>query len=197
MSAKLTDEATRPRSDCSWPQLFTSRRQLNNRSRRTENVPFIEYLITPVEEAEAGDNNEGDDDEDNGDNMDDEEDPEIDCGEYEDDDSDKDQSNVRRFMVGDENLMSRDQVDLVASFCESAGVEPDGKPSAMLDERCRGSIITEKRGLPRPYLGPLTSQQLRERLSRKVILADDAVDKPAHQVYSGSERTQKKISILR
>ena len=165
MSVKLPQEASRHRSDCSWPHLFTSRRQLNHRSRKTENVPFIEYLVRPLEGAEVGDS---DDDEDEG--VEDDVDAQSNYGEPEDDDSYSELSNVRRFMIGDDISMSRDQVDLVASFCETSGVEPDQKPVAMLDERCRGSAISDKRGLSRLYPGPLTCQQLRERLSKKVRL---------------------------
>ena len=167
MSVKLSKEASHHRSACSWPELFTSRRQLNHRSRKTENVPFIEYLVRPLEWAEVGDSDE---DEEMSDKDEDEEDAQSNYGEYGDGDSYSEQSPVRRFMMGDDISMSRDQVDLVASFCETSGSEPDGKPIAMLDERCRGSIISDKRGLPRPYPGPLTYQQLREHLSRKVRL---------------------------
>lgn len=158
-----SESIARQRGDCSWPELFTSRRQLNCRSLRTENLPFLEYLVRPLEGAEEDDS---DDDEDEGDH----EDARSDDGENDDGGCYDEQSNVRRFMMGDDISMSRAQVGLVANFCETSGLEPDEKPMAMLDERCTGSIINDKRGLSRPYPGPLTCQQLRKRLSRKVSL---------------------------
>ncbi|KAH6714526.1 hypothetical protein BKA61DRAFT_440468, partial [Leptodontidium sp. MPI-SDFR-AT-0119] len=83
-----------------------------------------------------------------------------------------------RFMIGmvgeDDSLMSRDQVDLVASFCEKSKAETNEKEKrklvALLDERCMDGTMTDKRGFYRPYQGPLTCQELRERLSRKASL---------------------------
>lgn len=175
MTAKVPEGIPRQHWHCIWPQLFTARRKFNHRSRETENVPFIEYLATIFEEADEdeGDGDEGDEDEGDEDEIEDEDD--VPSDEDEDAESCNEQSNVRCFMIGmvgeDDNLMSRDQVDLVASFCEKSKVETNEREKkkhvALLDERCMGGTKTGKRGFYRPYPGPLTCQGLRERLSRK------------------------------
>jgi len=41
---------------------------------------------------------------------------------------------------------------------------------ALLDERNNSGNLSMARGTSRPYLGPLSSEQLRDALSRKVII---------------------------
>ncbi|KAG4428670.1 hypothetical protein IFR05_015849 [Cadophora sp. M221] len=136
MSAKTPQGIPRQHWHCIWPQLFTARRKFNHLSRETENLPFIEYLARLLEKADeqAGEEDSDEDEIEDGDHV-------PSDGE-EDDESCDEQSNVRRFMIGmkgeDDNLASRDQVDLVASFCEEsveANEREKRKPVALLDER--------------------------------------------------------------
>ncbi|KAH7403912.1 hypothetical protein BKA64DRAFT_463174 [Cadophora sp. MPI-SDFR-AT-0126] len=168
MSAKVREVIPLQRWHCSWPQLFTTRRPFNHRSRETENRPFLEYMVRP---SEGTDEDDSDEDDSNEDELEDKDD---------DIESFNDQSDVRRFMVGmlgeDDELESRDQVDLVANFCDKSKAETHARETtkhvALLDERCMENTITDKRGSYRPYLGPLTCEKLRDRLSRKRFRVD-------------------------
>lgn len=155
----------------SWPQEFITRRKFN---RQAENQPYIEFLQTPFcdsdEDEDDGDDDVGDDD----------------CsGEDEDevgghgDKSENINENVRRFMrgmTGDEDtLQYRDQVEQVASFCEQESLEVETRTTgrnrkvvALLDDRNDRGTIVMKQGDCRPYLGPLTSQELGKELSKPV-----------------------------
>ncbi|KAH7333039.1 hypothetical protein BKA65DRAFT_564042 [Rhexocercosporidium sp. MPI-PUGE-AT-0058] len=133
MAARIPEGIPRQHWHCIWPQLFTARREFNDRSRETENLPFIEFLAKLFEGADEDD---GDEDE-----IEDEDD--VPSDEDEDAESSDEQSDVRRFMMGmvgeEDNLGSRDQVDLVASFCEKSKAatneREERKPVALLDER--------------------------------------------------------------
>ncbi|KAH9211668.1 hypothetical protein DL95DRAFT_510900 [Leptodontidium sp. 2 PMI_412] len=133
MAAKIPEGIPRQHWHCTWPQLFTTRRIFNHRTRETENLPFIEFLVKP---SEGADEDDGDEDE-----IEDEDD--VPSDEDEDAEFCDEQSNVRRFMMGmvgeEDNLGSRDQVDLVASFCErskaATNEREERKPVALLDER--------------------------------------------------------------
>jgi hypothetical protein len=78
-------------------------------------------------------------------------------------------SAVRTFMkgmVGDEDrLQYRDQVELVATFCEQPTFRESGKCVALLDDRNDGGIVFEEKQ------GPLDSVQLRGKLSTKVAIS--------------------------
>jgi hypothetical protein len=162
-----------------WPEKFTKQRPFN---RPAENQPYIEFLRTPKfdgEEDEFEVSNE--DEEEEEDDVSSE--PED---EYQNDDKGSEScdetSDVRLFMKGmtgdEDGLKYRDQVDQVASFCERLSLmksetktEENRKHVALLDERNIGGTIADKKGHCRPYPGPLTSHELRERLSRKVAQA--------------------------
>jgi hypothetical protein len=137
------------------------------------------------------DDNDEDDDDDESDHSSDDEDEASEWisdqptyGEKEDEASN--QSNVRRFMKGlgeKDTLSYPDQIEVVVSFCEQAcnkvvetdNVGRDTKSVALLDDRTRGATnrsdtFPVKQGQQsRQYMGPLTAQQLREELSKKVI----------------------------
>lgn len=203
MDANVPPGFPHRRWDCSWPQLFTERRPFNHWSRKTENVPFIEYLAGIGEEvvedaADEHHNYDGcDEDDDQVEGQDEAAHGEEDGGHLE---YGNEEDDVRRFMIGaDDILISRDQVDLVANFCEKSKDNPHleeaRKHVALLDERCLHDAISDRRGLHRPYLGPLTTQQLSERMSRKVssicALNQNQKECPAHDFNSDSRPTQK------
>ncbi|KAH6720868.1 hypothetical protein BKA61DRAFT_668764 [Leptodontidium sp. MPI-SDFR-AT-0119] len=180
MAAKVPGGIPRQHWHCIWPPLFTARRKFNDRSRETENLPFIEYLATIFEEADEdeGDGDEGDEDE-----IEDEDDVPSDEDEDEDAESCNEQSNVRCFMIGmvgeDDNLMSRDQVDLVASFCEKSKVETNEREKkkhvALLDERCMGGAGTGKRRF-RPSEIDLATHALEDEqhdAARRIVFVTD------------------------
>ncbi|PVH77592.1 hypothetical protein DL98DRAFT_266334 [Cadophora sp. DSE1049] len=206
MSTKLPEGIPRQHWHCSWPQLFTARRPFNHRSRETENLPFIEYLVKPSEEADEDDGEEYGSNEDGGneDEIDDEDDVPSDEDEDEDAESCSEQSDVRRFMIGMvgevDRLMSRDQLDLVASFCEESKTETNEsekrKPVALLDERCMDGTMSDKRGFYRPYPGPLTCQELRERLGRKRFRADPVKDPATHAIEDEQHDAARRIVFI-
>jgi hypothetical protein len=87
-------------------------------------------------------------------------------------------STVRLFMegVGEELLPYHDQVDVVAGFCEMDRTIPDNtrrdnpveSSVVLLGESDRAEKAHSKYGQFRRYRGPMTSQQLKSELSRKV-----------------------------
>ena len=169
-----------------WPRIFAERRTFN---REAENQTYIEWLQTQKWVGE--DDEYGEDDEDEDDLSGDDENGSV-LSEQEEkvekDDQDGEAKNrpseVRIFMTGltgdEDALPYRDQVEEVASFCEQAkvrdvGEKPieGGKNKVLLDDRnIRDTILVNKGLSPpgecRPYLGPLTSQQLEEELRKKV-----------------------------
>lgn len=164
----------------SWPQLFTTRRQF---SRQAENQTYLEWLNNRFGDG----NDDGDEDETSELSSKDEDDDMEVCtnvmaGSREETKVRPQNSIVRRFMegmVGEKDLLLyRDQVDVVSYFCEQAGFKKgetrspseDRKVVALLDERNNSGNLSMACGASRPYLGPLTSEQLRDALSRKVII---------------------------
>jgi hypothetical protein len=168
MLSHTDEESPRQQLRCHWPQLFTERR---NFSRQAENEPYIEWLKASFDNSERYSNES--------DYLSDGEDLSSESN-YEEDEEDKErgdcspETDVRLFMngmVGDSLMQYRDQVDLVAKFCEQAKfkrVKTD-KAVALLDERSNSGDVFGNRGRCRPYLGPLTAQQLKTELSKKVF----------------------------
>jgi hypothetical protein len=165
-----------------WPHEFTKRRRFNSQA---ENRPYLEWLS--VESF--------DDSEEENDDSDHSIDVEDDASEWisdqptydEEEDGANNQSNVRRFMKGvageEDTLSYPDQVEVVASFCEqdcNKGVKTntvgrDTKSVVLLHDRTTsaasksGTFHVKQGHRCLPYLGPLTAQQLREELSKKVV----------------------------
>jgi hypothetical protein len=170
---------------CYWPLEFTNRRQFD---RKAENQTYIEFLQTRFDDGDDDEDDDDDDDVGNSSEDEDEVDGHRDESENKDENRNDDKegeaynghSNVRLFMrgmTGDEDtLQYRDQVEQVASFFEQAsrrdfetgGTCKNEKRVSLLDDRNDGGTILEKEGHCRPCRGPLTSQRLREALSRKV-----------------------------
>jgi hypothetical protein len=183
-----TNEDSPPRSLCrSWPlERFKIRRKFD---REAENQPYIEWLQDSFDKGDENSEDDEDEDDDDGDDASTEENnPEDDVDELGDqvelkcanESEDKKTEAftrlniLRRFMKGmpeDEDRLSRDQVDVVSGFYEQGTSKEEAeKPVALLDDRKYGGTITVKRKHRRPYLGPLTSQQLRDELSKKVTV---------------------------
>ena len=169
----------------SWPQEFKCRREL---AREGENKTYLEFLRSANkyendrayegEEEEEGESEEEDDEDDDGENMSQE-------GYEAEEDVEKDEckveggySKIRQFMKGgigdDQMLQYPNQIEQVAGFCDRNAVESEERV-ALLDDRSNGSYdggdggsLSEMQGDRRPYLGPLTAQELAVELSRKV-----------------------------
>jgi hypothetical protein len=174
---------------CYWPLEFTKRRRFN---RQAENQTYIEWLQTKYndgdddgdEEEEEEEKEDVDGSSENEDKVDGHRDKIENKDENRNDDRDPEacngHSNVEIFMIGmdgDENtLQYGDQVEQVAGFYKQASftdleTRTTGKTRksvALLDDRNDGGANPVKQGHCRPYLGPLTSQQLGKELSRKV-----------------------------
>jgi hypothetical protein len=151
-----------------WPQQFTERQKFTP---ETENKSYIEFLQAQ-DVDEVGEEGKGD---------------EIGSGEdinrdgsradtyigQNGHDTIKGYSTVRLFMRGtlDENHMRQysDQVEQVVGFCDQNVADPR-KRAALLDDRTNGGYSFGFQGYRRPYLGPLTAQQLWVELSKKVSL---------------------------
>jgi hypothetical protein len=162
-----------------WPHEFTKRRKFD---RQAENTPYLEWLSGFFE---SFDDSDGDnDDSDHSSKIEDEASEWISNHPTYDEEEDEasNVSNVRRFMFGLDGEEDP-QFEVVASFCERAcnkrvatdTVGRDTKSVALLDDRTtsatnRSGTFPVKQGDQRwPYLGPLTAQQLREKLSKKVV----------------------------
>lgn len=188
MSSETHEESHFQSLRCYWPEKFTKRRKFD---RRTENEPYIDYLRT---QFLYGEEDEHEDDVSSSENEDDssnEPEEEVERHQHKSDDQGENQnidkdteacnlhSDIRAFMTGDvgdeDALENHDQVDVVASFCEEASfMESETKPGqdrkcvALLDDRNIDGTIADKKGQCRSYSGPLTSHQLREKLSKNV-----------------------------
>jgi hypothetical protein len=180
-----TNEGSPHRSLCrSWPlQDFNKHRTFD---REAENQPYIDWLQDSFDKGvENSEDDEDDEDEDDdasteGNDLRDEVDGQGDEIEMKDENVSEDRKTdaygqlgiVRRFMEGmpgDEDRLSRDQVDVVSGFHERGTTrEESEKFVALLDERKHDGNVLVKRKHRRRYLGPLTSQQLRRELSKKV-----------------------------
>ena len=165
-----------------WPHEFTQQRQYN---RPEENKSYLEWINNWVYDSDrSGFENGGEESEDE--DEDEEEDGDRD-GVIDDeqqkigvnenatnqeqkvDKSDGCNGKVRTFMAGagwDDLYMQHDQVELVAGFCEHAPSE-DAAPVALIDDR--NSVSNARVDCSRPYLGPLTPEQLRDELGKQVI----------------------------
>jgi hypothetical protein len=183
MPAESGKESPHEALQCCWPVEFTKRREFD---RQAENQAYIDFLkvdfddgeeaedeghLPSDEEEEEEDNDSGGEDsafesEDEAEN----DDPEA-CNRY---------SNVRLFMQGTardrEKSGPLDQFTTVAEFCKLASLNlktkpgQNMKPIALLDDRnMGGSVVDGNKGNCRPYPGPLTTERLRQELSRKVI----------------------------
>lgn len=170
----------------SWPQLFTTRRQFD---RQAENQPYLEWLTNRFGDGydDNEDSDQASDDEDETSEMSSKEEDGVEVcnqgtvGSKEEVTVRDPASPVRRFMegmVGNEDLLPyRDQVEVVSTFCEQAGYKEcetqspskDKKVVALLDERNNSGALPTTRGNSRTYLGPLTAQQLKDALSKKVV----------------------------
>jgi hypothetical protein len=182
----------RPLQSC-WPDKFTKRRPFD---RPAENQPYIEYLRTPKfigEEDEADVSSEEDEEDDVSNENEDEVEGYREKVENEDEyrnenkgaESCNGYGDVRLFMTGatrdEETLKYCDQVEEVASFCEQTSVrELERKTGqyrkrvALLDDRNVCGTVSGNQGHCqctghcRPYLGPMTPQQLVKELKKKV-----------------------------
>ena len=148
----------------SWPSEFRTRRTMFNRE--SENLPYVDLIkgITDGSYEDDCDSDSSDEEDGSLNNL-------IEHVDY---------TNVRRFMeeFGNRHELPRyhDQVEQVARFCEQAGFNAcetrntykKEKNVALLDERANIDTDAMIQGHCRPYLGPLTAQQLMEALGRKV-----------------------------
>jgi hypothetical protein len=168
-----------------WPQEFTKCRKFN---RQAENTPYLKWLSDVSESFD--DHDEDNDDSDQSNDIDDEaskwisDQPTF----VEEEGEASSQSIVSRFMKGtvrgEATIQYPDQIEVVTSFCEQAcnkGVETnkvrrDTNSVALLDDsttsaaRKNDTFSMEQGHRCRPYPVLLTAQQLREELSKEVIL---------------------------
>jgi hypothetical protein len=180
---------------CHWPQEFTKRR---NFSRQAENQPYIEWLQAVFD---YGDEGEGEDEDENEDEAESEGEDESDDEEEADGAGPGDGlGNVRLFMKGmegDEDALEyRDQVEHVSRFCEQASLSESEQRVALLDDRNDGGSSLDKHF--KTYQGPLTPQQLREELSKKVshILCSSDICRETDTRYSVSKSNPFKQVLL-
>lgn len=168
---------------CSWPELFSKRRHF---SREAENQPYLETLATVVEtyaKSEKSDSQDCDSSEEDSSEEDD-----TDYSSEDEDTTDTQKVKIRNDILSPDGqsklryfLMERgtsyfekhhNQAEQVVRFCEQSGdrdnesrkTDKDEKPVALIDDRYNG----EQKKYGRPYLGPLTSQQLGMELARQV-----------------------------
>ena len=167
----------------SWLPLFTKRRQFD---RAAENQTYIEYLESHYDDGDNDeDSNEVEKDEE--DWNEDEKKDEVINEEQEEverksmgqskDGACKQHSSTRRFMEGmtgdDDVLLDHDQVDEVAGFCEQPCYGEfrkmgQDRKHVLLDDRHSGGTVADKKGHYRPHMGPLTSREFREAMTREV-----------------------------
>ncbi|PMD62170.1 uncharacterized protein K444DRAFT_363253 [Hyaloscypha bicolor E] len=179
---------------CSWPLKFFETRP--NSDRALENQPYIDWVKECVSDSwGAGDDSHDEDDSEWTSDEDGEsewskaselssgaedhtaEEPSLDLEDSESVVCYDQKSTVRLFKEGEgeELLPYRDQVDVVAGFCEMDGTNPD---NTRRDNPVEGSVVLlgesgkaekahSKYGQYRCYRGPMTSQQLKSELSRK------------------------------
>jgi hypothetical protein len=156
----------------SWQKEFTQPRHFNPAE---ENKTYLEFLQGIVRNfPEIADEKDGDE----GEDEDEDEETENDNNNEEDENIERDANNdiygynkVKIFMTGaqgDDQALQQDQVEQVAGFCEQATGE-NKRRVALLDDRNNGRNIDVEHGSSRPYLGPLTVQQLVQELSKPVI----------------------------
>jgi hypothetical protein len=201
MSINNKDESLRQGLHPSWPvKLFASPRYFD---RKAENQPYVDWLREAFYDScgNNGSSSESEDDTEEGPSEDGEESEALYLSSDSEDDTPKQafqrfknantsvngnwKSDVRLFMEGlpgDEDCLPyRDQVSVVARFCEEAALdrrdsEPVGsekKIAILLDSRKHGNGIRKTQSRRWPYHGPLTSKQLKIELSRKVFELQD------------------------
>jgi hypothetical protein len=200
MRRDTAEEFSLPALRRHWPHQFKKGRIFNRDSANKSYISFIqEEILDSGDEDEDKDDYENVEEEEEGwsDIGHDSNHYEDEAGNYKDETENKDERtsyhmkndqetgfgrrHVRIFMTGfigdDDKLPYRDQVEQVSSFCESAGWEVDegatGKQRkivALLDDRNDLDTGVTDKGRSRPYLGPLTSQELGVELSKKVTL---------------------------
>jgi hypothetical protein len=150
----------------SWQKEFTQQRHFRPAEENKTYLDFLQSIVRNFPEiADEEDGGEG-------------EEIENENNTEEDENIDRDASNdiygynkVRRFMTGaqgDDQALQQDQVEQVAGFCDQAMAE-NKRRVALLDDRNNGRNIGVEHGSSRPYLGPLTVQQLVQKLSKPVI----------------------------
>jgi hypothetical protein len=161
--ATNTQEEFPHKSSPSWPKEFTRRRYFQ---RKSANQPYLEFLIQCHEITDVFiANGEGDDEchSNSGDEAEVEQHRDANWTDYREGETCNDHRNVRIFMTGtdisQDTLLSVDQVEKVAGFCEQAGFRDDRNDS--------WAILLKPKHRP-PCLGPLTSQRLFEELSKEV-----------------------------
>jgi hypothetical protein len=168
-----------------WPTEFTKPRKYNRQEENKSYLGFLEWLRETVE------NDHGSDDEECEDAVEDEEnmnDKEHEKSEQNCDKENGKGNNVRIFMtgaLGEDGLLSHDEVMQVTGFCEQVIGDPT-KPVALLDDRKNGGNILVGKGDSRPYLGPLTAEQLMKELSKQVTLSNPSPLFAADYFPSGS-----------
>jgi hypothetical protein len=163
---------------------FTKRRKFD---RQAENQAYIDFLKADFDDGEEvegeGDlpsDEEEEEEEDNDSGGEDSSFESEDEAENDDPEACNRYSNVRLFMQGmargRDKSVSLDQFTRVAEFCKLASLNLKTKPGqnmkhiALLDDRNMGrSVVDGNKGNCRPYPGPLTTERLRQELSRKVI----------------------------
>lgn len=172
-----------------WPREFKKRR---NFSREAENETYVDFVQQnwflddsdedDLEEGEEHSFEEGDEDR-NGQCEDEVAERPIEANEKEDEKLSNKKGvelcnrygNVKIFMKGlaedEAKLQYRDQVEKVAGFCEETWESgPEKMAVALLDDRNSYGTNFASKGCCRPYLGPLTSQELRVELLKQVQL---------------------------
>jgi hypothetical protein len=167
-----------------WPHEFFNTHRLF--SRHEENKPYIEWLHALFNYSEEdGDESTADDDFDDSNEDEDEIDWQEDMSEEGDENG---ISIVRTFMTGmtgdEETLQYANQIERVAGFCEQSSIRESEKHVVLLDDRRNSGTIYEKPAYSRLYQGPLTSQQLREKLSKQVpkIYSHTSLEKFTHYI---------------
>jgi hypothetical protein len=196
MSTETQEDVSHQSLRCCWPELFTKRRDFNRHTENQPYIKYCGTPLFYGEEHE--DEDDEDDDEDGISSEDDDplNKPEDEVEGHRDTLENQDEtlnddkgsescnrySNIRCFMTGmigdEDSLEDHDQVDEVASFCEQPSFREndsksgqkalDGKHVALLDDMNIGGTIVDKKGHCRPYLEPLTWQELCEKLSKRV-----------------------------
>jgi hypothetical protein len=197
MSISIKDEPPRQGLHPSWPvKLFANPRYFD---RKAENQPYIDWLRETFYDScgNNGSSSESEDDTKEGTSEDGEESEALYLSSDGEDGTPKQtfqrfknanrsansnqKSDVRLFMEGlpgsEDCLPYRDQVRVVARFCEQAALHrPDSeragtekKIALLLDGGKHGDGISRTQSRRWPYHGPLTSGQLKAELSRKVV----------------------------
>jgi hypothetical protein len=136
---------------CRWPAAFSERRKFNYEA---ENRPYVESL-----RAQRFD---GEEDEDKDENQNEDWDAES-CNKY-----DEVELFVANMATEEDALHYRDQFEELVRLCKQGSFGNPEKSLALRDDRKDGGTIHVEPDSRRPYIGPLTVQQLSKELSKKV-----------------------------